>query len=194
MLLIAQRVTGPGGDGYNAYCHLHGPATHWVWELPEGVPDRNPGQQANSLLTIRGPGRVRSFLDLAFPDEGSLHEVLRWAHDSIIGLINVGSRLPLSVSSGPWFARFEVERGLIGEWHDELHRLGDHIRAVRQSTIWVRAGQVVQHAGIYRCLSFDSPTSDPARQNNRVQLSKGVLGPVTRNAEEAAVWVLESTS
>ena len=130
MLLVAQRVAGPGGDGYNAYRHRHGDIPGWGWTLPEGVPDQQPGEADGSAIEIRGPARVRSFLDLAFPDSQPFEAVNCWAYDALVSLVNAGSRLPISVAAGPWFARFEVEPGLVHEWHDELHRLLDHLRTV----------------------------------------------------------------
>jgi hypothetical protein len=122
MFLVSQRVVTPGGEGINAFLHGHGPRPDWVWELPAGIPDEDPGQVADQILQVTGQGRVRSFLDIAAPDGTSAHQ-LQWAHDAIVALGNVGAQFPITVVSGPMFVRYNVELPLRADWHGELHTL-----------------------------------------------------------------------
>lgn len=124
MFLVAQRVVTPQGEGINAFYHTHGPRPEWVWEPPEGIPDRDPGMIQNQAIRVIGQGRVRSFLDIAAPD-GTPAPQLQWAHNAIVALAGVGAQFPIVVISGLVFVRYDLEFQLRQNWHPELHQLLD---------------------------------------------------------------------
>lgn len=124
MYLVAQRVITPDSEGINAYLHLHGDRTDWVWSPPTDIPDQTPGQLVAESVTTRGMGRVASFLDIAAPDE-TPRQQLWWAHDGICALMKTGAVLPLQIVSGQMLVRFEVDSQQQQHWHEELHHLLD---------------------------------------------------------------------
>jgi len=124
MFLVAQRVITTHGEGINAFYHAHGPRPEWVWEPPDGIPDRDPGEMAQQAINVTGHGRVRSFLDIAAPD-GTPAQQLQWVHQAIVALAGVGAQFPIVVISGPVFVRYDVEFQLRESWHPELHQLLD---------------------------------------------------------------------
>lgn len=122
MLLVSQRISrAPGLSEIESYHYAHPDADNWVWEVPEGIPDQNPGK----LVTRSGhktSGRIQSYLDIAAPD-GTSPESLYWSHEAIISLMGIGARFPLSIISGPMFVRFEIEPQMSDDWHPEFHTL-----------------------------------------------------------------------
>lgn len=122
MFLVAQRVVIGGDEGINAYLHEHGERADWIWKLPNGVPDDDPGQVVREATSMRGRGRVAAFLDIAAPD-GAILEDLRWGVDAVARLLEMDASLPLVVSAGPLFVRFELERGRRAQWFHELTSL-----------------------------------------------------------------------
>jgi hypothetical protein len=134
MFLVAQRVVTPHGEGINAFYHAHGPRPDWVWEPPDGVPDRDPGEVQHQDIQVVGQGRVRSFLDIAAPD-GTPVQQLQWAHQALVALAGVGAQFPVIVVSGPIFVRYDLESQLRDEWHAELHALLDAVLPLAPSGI-----------------------------------------------------------
>lgn len=126
MLIVAQHVVTAEQDGINTYYHEHGPRDDWQWEPPPGVPDEDPGTMVDdhTRVTVRGTGRIRSYLDIAAPD-GMPPSQLARVHDIVAAALRAGGQFPLVVVSGPLFVRFEVEGALRHDWRAELRRLLD---------------------------------------------------------------------
>jgi hypothetical protein len=128
MLLTAQRVrSSEGKEGVNAFCYLHGAYT-WDAEPPAGIPERVPGQRVNARTEIEPGGNdVRGYLDIIAPDETPTSEILA-AVGPFVQRMH-GTPLPWTATAGRCTFRFGLDRGLAGDWWDQLRAL--FIAAVR---------------------------------------------------------------
>ena len=119
MYLTSHRVRAYSSDdeGVNTFLYLHGSLT---WDHPPpGIPDENPGTLERQSISVPPPGNaVRSYLDIAVPDDASWDEIRGGLMD-FVGQ-SQPQRLPWSGTSGRCFFRLGMELGLARQWQREL--------------------------------------------------------------------------
>jgi hypothetical protein len=132
MYLTAHHVVSPAPDhreGINVFLYLHGPR---VWDASElaRVPDEGPGRLVAQSISVSPPGNsVRSYLDIAAPDE------IRW-EDVRVGLMDFTGQhqprpLPWGGHAGQCYFRLGMELGLAHHWQKELAVLYRAAQALR---------------------------------------------------------------
>lgn len=131
MYLTAQHIRSPmtGHEGINAFYYQHGPHV-WQGLPPLGIPDENPGELTAQTVTIAPPGnRIRSYLDLAAPDETSWPEI----RPAFIAFVSEAQRRPFPWEGifGRCFFRLGMDRALAQQWQHEVAELYRAVQAVR---------------------------------------------------------------
>lgn len=111
MLLVMQRGVTQEAEGINAFYYEHGPRPDWTDELPWRVPYGDPGKVVRESVTVRGPGDIPSFLDIAAPD-GTPFDDIAWCVNAVTVLLRDRAKLPLTIHAGPLMVRLQIEEPL----------------------------------------------------------------------------------
>lgn len=123
MYLTAQRVLSTTGQcGVNVFLYSHG---HFVWAgAPAFDVATNPGELVDSIVEVPPRmNRVRSYLDIAAPDEARWPEIVA-AFDALRAA--PAARLPHTVVIGRVQATVNMERALAPAYRFELPALFAH--------------------------------------------------------------------
>jgi len=122
MFLVMQRVrSASGNDGINAFHYQHGPAS-WTDTAPADVPEPNRGSLVSQSVVVPPPGnRVRSYLDIAAPDDAPWEEI----HRAFVRFLVAHGPAPLPWSGIQARCKFQVglEQALAPRWRTELAAL-----------------------------------------------------------------------
>ncbi|MBT3224352.1 MAG: hypothetical protein HN348_35240 [Proteobacteria bacterium] len=123
MYIATHRVVSKTAvEGINTFAYLAGERS---WQMPEAHLDEQPGQLVHQSVEITpGGNRVRSYLDVVFPDSYTRDDV-SWLLTTLPRLIDT-TEFPHtgSLERAAW--RFGLEFSLVPVWEDELVRLADH--------------------------------------------------------------------
>lgn len=128
MYLTSHRVVSPSGvEGLNAFRHEHG--VGYVWKVePRRVPAEDPGATVVQQIELQpGGNRVRSYLDVVFPDDTPRDDVELALNSLWLELVAAGvpGEIPNPVvySRGEVTVRFGVDLALEQERPREFQEL-----------------------------------------------------------------------
>jgi len=135
VFLVAQRVVSPtdGRDGINAFLYAH-PGRVWKGAPPPDIANRQEsGRLVNQLISVPPPGnRVRSFLDIAAPDE------LAWSSIQAGFVTFAASQqetpFPWAGTAGDCLFGLSMEEALAKAWKEEVANLYRMALTLRLST------------------------------------------------------------